>query len=423
MAFVRTIGRWAMTALVINCIIGSGIFGVPSELSRLLGRASPIAMLVAGAAMAIIMAVFAEVASQFSEPGGAYLYVRTAFGRLAGLQVGWFWLLAVIGGGAASANLFVSYLAEVVPGVDQGVGRVLVLLALVAVPAAVNYAGVRGGAWLSTVTTIAKLLPLGLLILLGLGRFIQHAEAIPLSEIAAPGWTPWLGALLLLLFSYGGYEDALVPAGEVKQPRTTAPFALAMGLLTCMVVYTLLQLVTVVTAGTHTGDRPIAEVASALIGRPGAMFVAVAVMISTYGWVSGAMLNAPRLPYAFAAHGDGPAWLGALHARHHTPGLAIGLYAVCVWLLASTGTFLWVLELTAGSMMVLYAGVCLSLIQLRRLHPGADALRVPGGRFLAVAGAAISIVLMTQLRPRQVALMGVTALAAFANWMWARWGR
>jgi amino acid transporter len=420
MAFVRSIGRWAMTALVINCIIGSGIFGVPSELSRLLGRASPLAMIVAGAAMAVIMACFAEVASQFSEPGGAYLYVRTAFGRFAGLQVGWFWLLAVVGGGAASANLFVGYLAELLPGVEHGWARMVVLGALISVPAAANYVGVRSGALLSSLTAVAKLAPLGLLIVLGVARFSHQAQLIPIAEITAPGWTPWLTALLLLLFSYGGYEDALVPVGEVKHPRTTVPFALAAGLAICAAVYTLLQFVTVVTVGTHTTARPIAEVASVLVGRGGAWFVAVAVMVSTYGWISGGMLNAPRLPYAFAAHGDCPAALGALHPRFNTPGVAIVLYAVLVWVLAGTGTFLWVLELTAGSMMVLYAGVCLALIRLRRLQPHADALRVPAGPVLAVAGALLSIVLMTQLDLRQALLMGVTALFATANWAWAR---
>ena len=99
-----------MTALVINGIIGSGIFGVPSELNRLLGRASTIAMIVAALGMAIIMVCVAEVASQFSEPGGAYLYVRTSFGRFVGLQIGWFSLLTPIGGGAANASLFMAYL-------------------------------------------------------------------------------------------------------------------------------------------------------------------------------------------------------------------------------------------------------------------------------------------------------------------------
>src|SRR6266581_7411716 len=110
MTLVRSIGRWTMTALVINCIIGIGILGFPGELTRLLGRASPIAMVFGALAMAIIMACFAEVASQFSETGGPYLYVRTALGRFLGMQVGWFHLLTDMVGVATCAALFVNYL-------------------------------------------------------------------------------------------------------------------------------------------------------------------------------------------------------------------------------------------------------------------------------------------------------------------------
>src|SRR5262244_363062 len=104
-----------MTALVINSTIGSGIFGVPGELTRLLGRASPFAMIFAALGMAVILACFAEVASQFSEPGGAYLYVRTAFGRFAGMQISWFDLLNMIGTVGALANLFADYCSTFLP--------------------------------------------------------------------------------------------------------------------------------------------------------------------------------------------------------------------------------------------------------------------------------------------------------------------
>src|SRR5262249_22039831 len=115
MTLVRSIGRWTMTALVINGMIGSSIFALPGVLNRLLGRASPFAVIFAAVAMAIIMACIAEVASQFSEPGGAYLYTRTAFGRFVGMQIGWFFLLAVVGTVAVCANLFVNYLAPCLP--------------------------------------------------------------------------------------------------------------------------------------------------------------------------------------------------------------------------------------------------------------------------------------------------------------------
>ena len=419
MPFTRSIGRWAMTGLVINSIIGSGIFGVPSELIRLLGRASPLAMIVAAFAMAVIMAAVTEVASQFSEPGGPYLYVRTAFGRYAGLMVGWFWMLAVVGGGAASANLFVNYLAGILPAVGNGMWRLLTVTCLIAIPTIANCRGVRSGANLSSVLAVAKLLPLLLIIVLGLIRFALQPSGIEGAEIAAPGWNAWLGALLLLIYSYGGYEDALAPAGEVKNPRRTIPQALAAGMLICALVYTALQFVTVTTVGAAVSDRPIVDAALRLIGPGGALFVTVAVMISTYGWLSASVLNAPRLAYSFAAQRDFPAVFARLHPRFRTPVPAIFLYATLTWALAVTGSFLWALTLSAGSMMILYAGVCAALLRFRKLKPHADALRVPFGPVLAVVGIGVSLVLLSQLKTREILLMTVTALLATANWFWA----
>jgi len=265
--FIRAIGRWTMTALVINSIIGSGIFGLPSEVTRLVGRASPLAMIFGGLAMGIIMACLAEVASQFSEPGGVYLYVRTAFGRFAGMQAGWFHLLAACAGGAANASLFMIYLAGLLPWAGGGTQHALLLALLIIVPTAANYVGVRSGAAFSNLLTIAKLLPLGLIIALGIARFGHHIEILKRSEISSPGIASWLSALFLLFFAYGGPENALVPAGEVKNPRQTVPFGLLAGLVVCAAVYTLVQFVTVATIGASTTPRPLAETASVLVGQ------------------------------------------------------------------------------------------------------------------------------------------------------------
>lgn len=419
MALVRVIGRAAMSGLVINYIVGSSIFGLPSELSRLLGHASPLAMIVGAMAMVIIMACAVEVGSQFSESGGFYLYVRRAFGPFAGLQVAWFWLLAMAGGVAASANLFIAYLGGIVPGMAQGWRRGLTMAVLIAVPTAFNYVGVRSGARLSSVLAVAKLLPLGLLILLGLGRLGAAPELIQASDITAPGWAAWLTAMLFVMVAYGGWEDALVPMGEVKEPRSTMPFSLAAGLLAAVVVYTLLQFVTIATIGLTPTDRPLALVAAVLIGGAGAVFVAVAAMLSTYGYISAALLSAPRLPYSLAVEGDCPPFLAALHPRFHTPARATLLFALVVWTLAVSGTFLWVLALAAASMMIIYGGVCAALIRLRRLQPAADALRVPFGRVLAAIGIAICVRLVLQLDLRQALLMLLTASIATANWAWA----
>ena len=418
--FVRAIGRWTMTALVINSIIGNGIFGMPSELTRLLGRASPIAMIVGGLTMAILMVCLAEVASQFSEPGGVYLYVREAFGRLAAMQAGWFQLLASSGGAAANASLFMIYLTGFLSWAGHGPPRTLLLAILISVPTVANYVGVRKGAALSNLLTVAKLLPLVVLIVLGIVQFGHHFELIRASEVSSPGLRAWLSALLLLFFAYGGAENALIPAGEVKRPRVTVPFALLAGLTVCAIVYSLVQFVTVATIGTSATGRPLADTASVLIGRSGEMFVTVGVMISTYGWLSGGILNVPRLACSLAAQGDLPGFLGRLHPRFNTPATAIVLYASFAWLLAATGAYLWIAAVTAGAMILIYAGACAALIRLRRQRPQADALRFPFGRAFAVAGIAISLAVLTRLHAREALLMGITATIAVANWWWAR---
>jgi amino acid transporter len=411
-----------MTGLVLNCIIGSGIFGVPGELNRLVGRASPFAMIFSALAVGCIMAAMAEVASQFHEPGGSYLYARTVFGRFAGLQVGWFSLLSIIAAAAANANIFVVYLAGLFPGAGHGVLRVAVVSAFVGVPATVNYFGARRGAGLSSLLVVAKVLPLAVLIVLGLARFGHQLPAIHMAEIAAPGLRQWLTALLLLVFAYGGFEYAVIPTGEVKDPRRTIPFALGASLVAAAVVYTLIQLVTVATIGTSTSARPVADTALVLLGPVGAIFVAVAVMISTTGHVSSVMLHAPRLAYSLSAQGEFPAFLGRLHLRFHTPSVAIVWYAGLVWLLAVSGGFYLALVLSVASSVFMYGATCAALIQLRRKQPQANALRVPFGPAISVIGIVISLALLTQLQPIEILLMSVTAAIATANW-WFTKGR
>ena len=117
---VRTIGRWALAGLVINGVIGSAIYGLPSVISGKLGSAAPWAWVIAAGLIGIILACFAEVASRFREAGGPYLYVRATFGPFAGLQTGWMAYLARLTASATNANLFVIYLGEFVPGLTAG---------------------------------------------------------------------------------------------------------------------------------------------------------------------------------------------------------------------------------------------------------------------------------------------------------------
>src|ERR1700730_10956641 len=214
---VRAIGRWSMVALAVNSILGSGIFGLPSVIAGLVGNASPAAVLIAGAGMAVIVACYAEVASQFTGTGGTYLYVRHTFGKFAGLQVGWLMLLSRLTACGAGVNLLVVYLGEFWPAATQPLPRLAVITLFLGTLAAVNYRGVGAGTLVSNTTVVVKLLALGLVCVAG-ALYLSVHPRVATTPVAA-SVDGWLQAMLLLLFAYGGYEGALHPVGGARASR------------------------------------------------------------------------------------------------------------------------------------------------------------------------------------------------------------
>ena len=306
---VRAIGRWSLAALAVNSVIGSGIFGLPATVAGLLGKRSVVAVLIAGAAMGVIMACFAEVASQFSEAGGPYLYARTAFGRLTGILVGWMLYLAQTAAPAANANLFVIYLAEFWPAAKEPWPRFAILTLLVGVLALINVRGARQGTAVSNVFTVAKILPLLMVVSAGAAFTIIHPAIFhPAASAAAtmPA-SAWMKAMVLLIFAYGGFESALAPMSEAKNPGRDAGFALFVALIACTVIYALVQWVVVGVLGPGaTTDRPLAEVARITMGNRGAALVAIGALVSVYGYLSAKLLGMPRVTFALAKGGDLP---------------------------------------------------------------------------------------------------------------------
>ena len=236
---------------MINSIIGSGIFGVPGELNRLLGAASPWACVLAGLAISVVIACFVEVGSQFTESGGPYLYVRTAFGRLLGIQVAWFTALTPMAAAAAQANLFASYLEAFFPATGAPGAHVLVIIAVLTVPLLANLAGVHAGKQLSGVLVVAKLAPLLLLILAGL--LLPWNATAPPPPAAARDAALWSSAVLIAMFSFGGFENALAATGAVRDPRRSIPFSLMLSLTVCIGINTLIQWVTAAALGGAAG--------------------------------------------------------------------------------------------------------------------------------------------------------------------------
>jgi APA family basic amino acid/polyamine antiporter len=416
---IRASGRWSLVALVVNSIIGSGVFGLPSTVAALIGRFSPYAVLAAGAGMSVIIGCFAEVASRFQEAGGPYLYARVAFGRMMGIQTAWMLWLGQVAAPAANANLFVIYLGEFFPQAKDPLPRALILTLLVGLLTFINIRGVRAGAQVSNVFTAAKLVPLFAVIVLGLFVLQRHHWAIATAPMATPASGQWLKALLLLVFAYGGFETALAPMSEARNPRRDAPFALFTALLLCTVSYALIQWVVVgVLPDAAHSQRPLADVARLAVGPIGAALVAVGALISFYGYLSAKILAMPRVPFALAEQGDFPKVFAAVHPRLHTPYVSILAFAAMIWGLALIGDFRWNVTLSAVARLLYYGVGCAALPVLRRKQPeGANAMfHLPAGNFFAVLGVILCVILITRVDFGQSLIMVATIALAFANW-------
>src|SRR5215207_6611485 len=117
---VRGIRRWDLVALIINSMVGAGIFVLPARAFGLIGPYSLLAFVVCALVVALIILCFAEVGSRYRETGGPYLYAREAFGPAAGFQVGWMFWLARLTSSATNCNLFAVYLGDFCPGANGG---------------------------------------------------------------------------------------------------------------------------------------------------------------------------------------------------------------------------------------------------------------------------------------------------------------
>lgn len=387
---VRAIGRWDLTAAVINGVIGSAIFGMPSEQAALTGSLSPFAFLFAGLGVLLVVLCFAEVASRFREPGGPYLYTREAFGSFVGFEAGWLTFWIRVTAAAANLNVFAVYLSQIVPAAATPHGRAATMLIVLAVITAINLLGVRQATWTVDAFTLAKLLPLALLVLLGLPAI--RSDVLATQAVEAPQWTR---AILLLMFAYGGFEAPLIPAGETRDPRRDSSFALLAALAVVAAAYMAVQFVVVGVVPHVAGVRaPVAAAFEKLLGTPGVALASVAAMLSIYGYTTGSVLQGPRLLFSMAERRELPGALSRIHARFRTPHVAILVYSVLTLSLALYGSFEWNALLSAIVRLITYGLTCASLLVFRRTWSEPPGFSVPVPVVVAPAGAAFCLWLL-----------------------------
>ncbi|HEX9160628.1 MAG TPA: APC family permease [Thermoanaerobaculia bacterium] len=394
---IRAVGFWGLVAMCINAVVGSGVFLLPSESYKLLGPFSLWIPLLAVVPVFVLVLCFAEAASHFSEPGGAYLYARTAFGDFIGFETGWMNWLARVTSLASLSNGFVLALARLYPSLGTGIPRATVIIATVAILAIIHLIGVRYGAASIYVFTAGKLIPLILFIVVALIAWKHNpfpgSMSISESMDLRQAW-------LFVLFAYAGFENLGVPAGEFKNPRRDLPMALLVGTVAIGALYSLTQLGAMsALPDLSKTSTPIADAAFELIGSAGAIIITVGSLLSMAGTNSGTMLEGSRMLYALSLDRPRLRAISYVHPTFRTPTVAIVIHALVALGLALGGSFAKLALLSAVARLTTYLFTCMAVPKLSRLDDvPSSALRAPSparGRrrivTLAILGTLISL--------------------------------
>lgn len=400
--------------LAVNGMIGAGIFGVPAGAAALAGSYSPLVFLACGFLLTAVVLCFAELASHFRGTGGPVLYLGEAFGPMAGFQAGWAFYIARATAFAANLNLMVATLAFFWAPAGGGPGRAFLMVLSIALLAWPNIAGTRHGVRSLGVLTVLKGVPLLALVVFGLDRLVPGVY--PAAGSPLPEFGDFALAALLVIYAFVGWESAVVPAGEVKNPARDMPRALILAMIMVTGLYVAVQAVAVaVLPGLAESERALVEVGAVLFGPFGAVVLTVAVVASVGGNLAGSMVSAPRLTYALARRGSLPAWLGRVHPVRHTPAASILAFAVLAFVLALYGSFVWLAAMSALVRVLIYMACIGALPRLRRRFADRPAaFRVPGGWFTAGGAFLVSGLLLLQVSADAVlvtaALLGAGAL-------------
>lgn len=404
---VRAVGFWGLVAFCINAVVGSGVYLLPSRSFDLIGPFSLWAPLLFSIPVFILVLCFSEAASHFTQPGGAYLYTRTAFGDFIGFETGFMNTLARIASLAALSNGFVDSLARVFPEAAGGLSRPLLIGGSLGLFAIIHARGVKYGAGTIYGFTLGKVIPLVVFVIVAVAVF--KTNPIPASFHLPGADAKWNEAALLLLFAYAGFENLGVPAGEYKNPRKELPIALLVGILAIAAIYSLVQLAALSALPDLSDTKtPIADAAFAVMGTGGALLISIGAIISILGTNLGTVLEASRMIYALSLERSPYRWVAWVHEKFRTPVVAIFILVGVAIPVAIIGSFTALAILSAVARLTTYLFTAAAIPQLRKLGEG---FRAPGGLAVPILGVLISIGLFATLEIQHLiaATVGLSA--------------
>lgn len=384
-SLARRLGLFDATMLVMGGTVGAGIFINPYVVAqRVHTPALVLGAWLLGGIIALIGAfVWAELADRMPNVGGQYAYLRDVYHPLVAFLYGWVLLLVIQTGGMAAVTVtFSRYFLELsgVHASDWPVAPVTLLILTI-----VNCLGVRAGGAVQSALMVVKIFAIALLVIAG-GFLVRapHLAWRPLAgqPVSAGLISSFGGAMVPVLFAYGGWQTACFVAGELKQPRRDLPRALVLGVIGVAILYSSVNFIYVRALGV-SGLAQTATPASAVMrlamGQRGATIIAFGIAISTLGFLSQSVLTAPRVYFAMAEDRVFFRQLAWVHPQTRVPIVAIALQSVWTMVILWSGRYEQILNYVTSMDFIFFAVTASCLFRLRpRNDVKAEQFRVPG---------------------------------------------
>ena len=418
----RNLGLWGIWMLVVNGLIGAGIFGLPSGAAALAGEYSVLVYAFCALLILPIILCFAELGSYFRGTGGPIRYGTLAFGSFVGFQGGWLYYLARLISFSANTVLLTDSIAYFIDGAGTGTGRIISLAVICVGLSVINVLGSIESIRSMTLFTVIKF---AVLILLPLGGFILlGSEVIPSFESPIPPTEDLGAAALLLIYAFVGFEGAVVPAGEAKRPERDMPLGLLLGLAVVAVLYMVIQLVSQAALPDLANSKtPLLDVSASLFGPVGAIVLMIGVAASVLANLVSSMFSATRVTYALSLEKSLPRWFGEVHSRYLTPANSVVFFGVAAFLLAAFGSFTVLAAMTVLSRLFLYGMSCAAIPRLRPQFRGEGRFILKGGYAIPVLGIGACLCLMLQVSSQSIWMTAIfVGIGSFLFWIGKKQG-
>ena len=416
----RNLGLWGIWMLVVNGLIGAGIFGLPSGAAALAGEYSVLVYAFCALLILPIILCFAELGSYFRGTGGPIRYGTLAFGPFVGFQGGWLYYLARLISFSANTVLLTDSIAYFIEGAGTGTGRIISLSIICIGLSVINVLGSVESIRSMTLFTVIKF---AVLILLPLGGFILlGSEVIPSFDSPIPPSADLGAAALLLIYAFVGFEGAVVPAGEAKRPERDMPLGLLLGLAVVAALYIVIQLVSQAAVPDLANSKtPLLDVSASLFGPVGAILLMVGVAASVLANLVSSMFSATRVTYALSLEKSLPRWFGEVHSRYLTPANSVVFFGIAAFLLAAFGSFTVLAAMTVLSRLFLYGMSCAAIPKLRPQFRGEGRFILRGGFAIPVLGIAACLWLMLQVSERSIWMTAIfVGIGSILYWVGKR---